>query len=168
MTAKISKVLEIDNCPKDLLLDALYKAEFWEKISPVKKIEAKFIAPNVLWSVVEDDIFNIGNYIKIPIKLEGELVLSDKREELGKGHLIEFNVRNNKDVRELEGRLRIKSLSASKTKIGVFINNLILSSNFLNLVGKNLAEITLQTKITKMLRNLEKLCKNQKFLEQLS
>ena len=149
---KISKILEIDNCNKDDLLKALYKEQFWEIISPVKKIEAHFSAPNVLYTKVFDEI----KMIRVPIEMEGELVLSDKGEEEGKGRLIEMNVRKNKDVRELEGRMRIKEISNNKSKIGVFINSFALSSDFLGLIGRSAAELTLRTKITEMLRKLEK------------
>ena len=156
---KISKVLEINNCKKEDLIEAIYKAEFWEKISPVKEITASFPSPNVLYTKTVDELLNVGGLVRLPIEMEGELVLTDKNEEAGKGRLIEFNVRNNKDVRELEGNLRVKALSANKSKVGIFIHKFILSSDFLNLLGKGAAEITLQTKITKMLRNVEKLCK---------
>ena len=147
----ISKVVELENCNKEDFIRALYKAEFWETINPTKKMEAKFIAPNVLYSKVMDEI------VKIPVELEGELVLQDRGEQSeGKGRLIELNVRNNKDVRELIGRLRIKALSPNKSKIGVFINSFTLSSDFLNLIGKSAAELSLRTKITEMLRILER------------
>jgi len=153
--SKISKVLEIENCNKDTLTKALYNSEFWITINPAKKMEAKFIAPNVLFTKVQDEI----NVVKVPIEMEGELVLTDKGEDGDKGNLIEINVRNNKDVRELEGRIRVKSLSKTKSKIGVFIENFKLSSDFLNLIG-GAADLTLQMKITEMLRNLEKYCKS--------
>jgi len=159
--SKISKVLEINNCNKNSLLKAIYTPRFWEEIKPTKKLEAQFIAPNVLYTKVYDEI----NIVKVPIEMEGELVLVDKGDDPGKGRLIEFNVRNNKDVRELEGRLRIKELSPHKSKVGVFIENFVLSSDFLNLMG-GAADLTLQMKITDMLRNLEKYCKT-KNLEQL-
>jgi len=152
---KISKVLEIENCNNETLIKSLYKSDFWIAIKPTKKMEAEFIAPNVLFTKVEDEI----NVVKVPIEMEGELVLNDKGEEEGKGRLIEFNVRNNKDVRELEGRLRIKALSNTKSKLGVFIENFKLSSDFLNLMG-GAADLTLQMKISDMLRNLEKYCKS--------
>lgn len=160
MTAKlISKVLEIKNCKKDDFLEKLYDAKLWEIISPVKSIEAKFSAPNVLYSRVEDEIINVGNVLRIPIELEGDLVFIDKGIDGSKGNLIEFNVRNNKDVTKLEGNLRVKALSQDKTKIGIFIHNFELSSDFMNLVGKSVAEITLRTKISEMLRNLENYCR---------
>ena len=163
MSAKlISKVLEIDNCNCDLLLKALFKAAFWEEISPVAKIEVEFTSPNVFFSKITDEVGKIGDIFKIPIDMEGELVLIDKGEDLGKGNLIEFNVRNNKDVRDLEGRLRAKSITPDKTKVGVFIHTLTLSNDFLNLLGKGAAEMILRTKITGMLRNLEKLCKDRR------
>jgi hypothetical protein len=152
---KISKVLEIENCNKETLIKALYISDFWITIKPTKEMEAEFISPNVLFTKVIDEI----NVVKVPIEMEGELVLIDKGEDVGKGRLIEFNVRNNKDVRELEGRIRVKSLSDSKSKIGVFIENFKLSSDFLNLIG-GAADLTLQMKITDMLRNLEKYCKS--------
>jgi len=152
----ISKVIELDNCNKDLLIKALYTVKFWETVNPAKKIEAKFIAPNVLYSKITDEI------VKIPVEMEGELVLQDEGEqEEGKGRLIEMNVRNNKDVKELEGRIRIKALSDSKSKLGVFIKSFKLGSDFLNLIGKNVAELTLRTKITDMLRNLERWLKSK-------
>jgi len=153
--SKISKVLEIENCNKDILIKAIYNSEFWITIKPTKKMEAKFIAPNVLFTKVQDEI----NVVKVQIEMEGELILIDKGEDGDKGRLIEFNVRNNKDVRELEGRIRVKSLSNTKSKLGVFIENFKLSSDFLNLMG-GAAELTLQMKITDMLRNLEKYCKS--------
>jgi len=153
--SKISKVLEVENCEKDVLTKALYNSEFWIAIKPTKMMEAKFIAPNVLFTKVKDEI----NVVKVPIEMEGELVLIDKGEDGEKGRLIEFNVRNNKDVRELEGRIRVRALSKSKSKIGVFIENFKLSSDFLNLIG-SAADLTLQMKITDMLRNLEKYCKS--------
>jgi hypothetical protein len=67
----------------------------------------------------------------------------------------------------LEGRVRVKSLSNTKSKLGIFIENFSLSSDFLNLIG-GAADLTLQLKITDMMRNLEKYCKSNKlnhFLE---
>ncbi|MHA2288109.1 MAG: hypothetical protein ACXABG_04910 [Promethearchaeota archaeon] len=154
--AKISKVLEVNNCNNEALVKALYKAKFWEEINPSKKMEAEFTAPNVLYTKVYDEI----DLVKIPIEMEGDLVLSDMGEEPGKGRLIEFNVRNNKDVRELEGRIRIKSLSPIKSKLGVFIENFKLSSEFLNLLGGG-ADLVLQRKISEMLRNIERYCKTK-------
>ncbi|MFX1375234.1 MAG: hypothetical protein ACFFA0_05430 [Promethearchaeota archaeon] len=150
----ISKVVELNNCNKDLLLKAFYTEKFWEIINPAKKIEAKFIAPNVLYSKVTDEIVNI------PVEMEGELVLQDEGEQQeGKGRLIELNVRNNKDVRELEGRIRIKALAPNKAKLGVFIKSFKLGSDFLSLFG-NVAELTLRNKITEMLRKLERWLRN--------
>lgn len=147
----ISKVVEFDNCTKDTFMKALYTPEFWLTINPAKKMHAEFISPNVLYTKVTDDIINIK------VEMEGELVLQDKGEqESGKGRLIEMNVRNNKDIRELEGHIRVKALSSNKSKIGVFIKNFTLSSDFLGLIGRAAAELTLRTKITEMLRNLER------------
>ena len=150
----ISKILEIDNCNKDILTQVIYYAEFWEKITPAKSINAKFIAPNVLYSKIIDEI----NIINLKVETEGELVFTDKGEELGKGRVIEFNIRNNKEIRELEGRIRIKHLSPLKSKVGVFIETFSLEYNFLKLIG-SAAEFILQSKITEILRNLEKYCK---------
>lgn len=152
----ISKVSEINNCNKETLIKALYQAKFWEAIKPTKKLEAEFTAPNVLYSKIYDEI----DIIKVPIEMEGELVLTDKGEQdEKKGRLIELNVRNNKDVRNLEGRIRIKEIAPNKSKLGVFITSLTLSSDFLNLIGKSAAELALRRKITDMARNLEKFCK---------
>jgi hypothetical protein len=151
----ISKVVELDNCNKDLLITAIYKPEFWIMVNPAKSMHAEFTAPNVLFTKIVDEIINIK------IEMEGELVLQDKGEqEGGKGRLIELNVRNNKDVRELEGRMRIKALTNNRSKIGVFINSFKLGSDFLNLIGKSAAELALRTKITDMLRNLERYVKS--------
>jgi hypothetical protein len=90
--------------------------------------------------------------------MEGELVLIDKGEQVGKGRLIEFNVRNNKNVKKLDGNMRIKALSPNISKVGVFVHHFILEDDFLKLFG-GAAELTLRTKITSMLRNLEKFCK---------
>ena len=111
----ISKVVEIDNCNKEEFVKALFKPGLWEKCSPVKKITVEFIAPNVFRSDIVDGV----DIVKIPIELSGELVMDDKGEEPNKGRLIEFNVRNNKDVKELEGRVRIKALSSNKSKSAV-------------------------------------------------
>lgn len=116
-------------------------------------MEAEFTAPNGLHTKIMDEI----NVVKMPIKMEGELVFQDKGEEEDKGRLIELNVRNNKDVKELEARLRVKLLSPTKSKLGVFVQSLILNSDFLNLIG-GASELILRTKITDMIRNLEKLC----------
>ncbi len=157
----ISKVIELDNCNKDILVSSIFKPEFWIMVNPAKSMHAEFTSPNVLYTKITDEIINIK------IEMEGDLVLQDKGEqEGGKGRLIEMNVRNNKDVKELEGRMRIKSLSNTKSKIGVFINNFKLGSDFFNLIGRNAAELTLRTKITEMLRNLEKYVKS-KSLEDL-
>ncbi len=152
--AKISKVLEVNNCNSEKLFQALYTPAFWEAINPAKKMEAKFISPNVLHTKVYDEI----DLVKIPIEMEGELILSDKGEDGAKGRLIEFNVRNNKDIRKLEGRIRLKPLSPTKSKIGVFIDTFSLTSEFLNLLGGG-ADLILQRKISEMLRNIEKICK---------
>ena len=156
MTKTISKVLEVDNCNKDDAIEALYKPEFWEAISPVDKIEASFPAPNVLHTHIVDVI----KVVNIDIDIEGELVLLDKGEEEGKGRLIEFNVRNNEDVKTLEGNIRIKALSPTKSKIGVFIHNFVLSSDFLSLFG-GATDLVLRTKIGGILRNIEKYCKTK-------
>ncbi len=154
-TSIISKVVELENCNKDLLVKALYTAKFWETVNPAKKMEAKFISPNVLYTKVIDEI------VKIPVEMEGELVLQDQGEqEDGKGRLIEINVRNNKDVKELEGRLRIKELSTNRTKFGVFVSSFKMDSDFLNLIGKNASELTLRNKITEMVRKLKHWVKN--------
>ena len=151
----ISKVVELDNCNKDLLIKALYTAKFWILVNPAKKMEAKFISPNVLYTKVIDEI------VKIPVEMEGELVLQDQGEqEDGKGRLIEINVRNNKDIKELEGRLRIKELSTNRTKFGIFISSFKLNSDFINLIGKNVSELTLRNKITEMVRKLERWVKH--------
>jgi len=162
MTGKvISKVLEINNCNKDILLEAIYKPKIWEEVGPVTKIEANFVAPNIMYTYIVDEIkLTGGDFLKIPIEMEGELVLSDKGEQEGKGRLIEFNVRKNKDITKLEGNIRMKALSANTTKVGVFIHNFSLSSNFLSLFG-SAAELVLRTKITGILRNLEKVCKTK-------
>lgn len=143
--------MEIENCNKDSFIKAVYKPAFWLTVNPAKKMNAEFIAPNVLHTIIIDEIINIK------IEMEGELVLQDKGEqEGGKGRLIELNVRNNKDIKELEGHMRIKAISNNKSKIGVFITNFRLSSDFLGLIGKNAAELALRTKITDMLRNLDR------------
>ena len=72
---------------------------------------------------------------------------------------------DNKDVKELEGRLRVKSLSSSQSKIGVFVKQFKLSSDFLNLIGKNAAELILRTKITGLLQNLKKYCSSNNLKE---
>ncbi len=154
--AKISKVLEIDNCNDSDLLKALYVAEFWEEINPAKKMEAKFTAPNVLHTKIYDEV----DLIKIPIEMEGELILSDKGQDPGKGHLIEFNVRNNKDIRELEGRIRIKPLSPNKSKVGIFVEIFTLSSDVLRSLA-SVGDLVLQNKISEMLRKIEKYCKTK-------
>ncbi|HEY0088187.1 MAG TPA: hypothetical protein VGB37_05050 [Candidatus Lokiarchaeia archaeon] len=156
MTKEISKVVEIDNCNKDIVLKALFKPKLWEEISPVDYIEAKFTAPNVLFTRIKDHI----KIVNIEVEMVGELLLIDKGEEADKGRLIQFNVRNNENVQELEGNLRVKSLDNNKSKIGVFIRNFKLSNQFLGLFG-NTTELILRTKITDMLRNLEKYCKTR-------
>ncbi len=156
----ISKVVEIDNASKDQVIKALYSEAVWRDISPVKEIDAHFPSPNVLYSKIRDEI----KVVKVPIEIEGELIFSDLGEEAGKGRLIEFNMRNNKDVDRFEGRIRIKSLSPTQTKIGVFIQELKLTSEFLNLLG-GASELILRTKLTELLRNLERLCKNDKLKE---
>jgi hypothetical protein len=88
------------------------------------------------------------------------LVLSDKGQDPGKGHLIEFNVRNNKDIRELEGRMRIKPLSPNKSKVGVFVDTFTLSSDVLRSIA-GVGDLVLQNKISEMLRNIEKYCKTK-------
>ena len=151
----ISKVVELDKCNKEKLIQAIYKPEFWLTVNPAKTMQAEFLAPNVLYTRITDEIINIK------IEMEGELVLQDRGEqEGGKGRLIDLNVRNNKDVRELDGRMRIKAISSDKSKIGVFINSFTLSSDFLGLIGRAAAELALRTKITEMLRNLEKWLKS--------
>jgi len=153
----ITKVVEINNCNGDTLIAAIYKEKFWEIVSPVTKIEVEFISPNVFRSEIIDEVKL--KLLNIPIEMTGEMVLLDKGEIAQKGRLIEFNVRNNKDVKRLEGRFRIKQISTNVAKVGVFIQNLELSSDFLNLIGKGASEFILRSKITGLLRNLEKYCK---------
>ena len=156
----ISKVAEIENCNKEDLIKAFYKPQFWETINPAKKMEAVFIAPNVLYTKISDEIINI------PVEMEGELVLQDEGEQAeGKGRLIELNIRNNKDIKELEGNIRIKALSQTKSKLGIFIKSFKLSSGFINLIGRNATELALRSKITEMLRNLERWLKNNSLEE---
>lgn len=156
----ISKVVEINNCKKEDLVKAFFKPQFWEAINPAKKMEAKFISPNVLYTKISDE------FINIQVEMEGELVLQDNGEQPeGKGRLIELNVRNNKDVRELDANLRIKALTPSKCKLGVFIKNFKLESDFINLIGRNGAELILRSKITDMLRNLERWLKTNSLNE---
>lgn len=157
----ISKVVEINNCNKEEFVKALFKPGLWEQCSPVKKITVEFIAPNVFRSDIIDEV----DIVKIPIEMSGELVMDDKGEEPNKGRLIEFNIRNNKDVKELEGRIRVKALSSNQSKIGVFIKHIKLSSDFLNLIGKNAAELILRTKITALLQNLKKYCSSHNLKE---
>ncbi len=133
----------------------IYKSDFWEKIAPTKSINANFVAPNVLYSKIYDEI----EILRFPIEIEGELVLIDKGEEVGKGRIIEFNVRNNKDIKELEGRIRVKYLSPKVSKVGIFIENFTLADNFLKLLG-SAAEFIVQSKVTDLLRNIEKFCKS--------
>jgi hypothetical protein len=157
----ISKVVEIDNCNKEEFVKALFKPGLWEKCSPVKKITVEFIAPNVFRSDIVDGV----DIVKIPIELSGELVMDDKGEEPNKGRLIEFNVRNNKDVKELEGRVRIKAISSNQSKIGVFITRFKLSNDFINLIGKNAAELIFRTKITALLQNVKNYCSSHDLKE---
>ena len=147
----ISKVVEIDNCSKEDLVKSFYNPQFWVKRNPAKSMEAEFISPNVLHTKITAEI------MKIPVEMEGELVLQDKGEQPGgKGRLIEINIRNNKDIRELDGNMRVKTITPTKCKIGVFIHSFKLESGFLNLIGRNVAELTLRNKITDMLRKLER------------
>ena len=158
--AVISKVVEIDNCPHEKVIGAIYKSKFWEELSPVSKIEVNFTAPNVFHSVIVDKV----KVVNIPIEMEGEMVLMDKGEQEGKGRLIEFAVRKNKNVKKLDGNVRVKALSPTKSKLGVFIHHFTLEDDFLKLFG-GAAELTLRTKITNLLRNLEKFCKTNDLSE---
>ncbi len=157
MGAKLicSKVLEID-CVKEEFLEALYKPKIWETISPVKKITVEFTAPNVFYSEIYDEV----DLIKVPVEMKGELIMIDKGEIPGKGRLIELNVRNNKDVKKLDGRLRIKSVGPNKTKVGVFITTFQLASDLLNLFGDT-SELILRSKISEILRALQKYLKSK-------
>lgn len=150
----ISKVVEV-NGDKDSLLDALYKPKLWETISPVKRIEVEFTAPNVFYSEIYDEV----DLINIPIEMSGELVMEDQGEVPDKGRLIELNVRNNKDVEKLEARLRIKAIGPNKSKVGVFVHNFKLNNEFLNLVG-DASELILRRKLSEILRNLETFLKD--------
>ncbi|MBD3214181.1 MAG: hypothetical protein GF311_16345 [Candidatus Lokiarchaeota archaeon] len=150
----ISKVVEV-NGDKESLLDALYKPKLWETISPVKRIEVEFTAPNVFYSEIYDEV----DLINIPIEMSGELVMEDQGEVPDKGRLIELNVRNNKDVEKLEARLRIKAIGPNKSKVGVFVHNFKLNNEFLNLVG-DASELILRRKLSEILRNLETFLKD--------
>jgi hypothetical protein len=151
----ISKVVEVE-CPKEELLRVVYTPEIWQEISPVKRINIEFTAPNVFYSEIYDEV----DLIKIPIEMSGELVMIDKGEVTGKGNLIELNVRNNKDVEKLEARLRIKSLGPNLSKVGVFIHTFKLTSDFLNLLG-GASDLILRNKLAAILRNLQKYYKNR-------
>lgn len=150
----ISKVLEIE-CGKNDLLKALYKKEIWEIISPVKEITVDFPAPNVMRSEILDEV----ELVKIPIEMSGELVMVDQGEDPGKGRLIELNVRNNKNIKHLEGRLRIKEIGSKRSKVGVFIHNFKLNNEFLSLVG-DASELILRNKLSDLMRNLQRYCAN--------
>jgi len=156
----ISKILEIENCNKNDLIKAIYTPRLWEQITPVQKIEVEFIAPNVMHSKIHDQI----KIVNVPIEMEAEMVLSDKGEDSGKGHLIELNIRNNEQVQKLEGRLRIKALSSTKSKVGIFIDTIIFTNDFIKLLG-GAADMTFQLKVSDMLRNLEKHCKTRSLSE---
>ncbi len=156
----ISKILEIENCNKNDLIKAIYTPSLWEQITPVQKIEVEFIAPNVMHSKIHDQI----KLINVPIEMDAELVLSDKGEDSGKGHLIELNIRNNEQVQKLEGRLRIKALSSTKSKVGIFIDTIIFTNDFIKLLD-GAADMTFQLKVSDMLRNLEKHCKTRSLNE---
>ena len=160
---KISKVLEIDNCPTHDLLKAIYKPKFWEVISPVSEIHVKNTAPNVIFSEMVDNI----KYINFPLEMQGELVFEDKGKQKGKGHLVEFNVRNNKDVQKLEGRLRIKPLGQNKSKVGLFIVNFLLENSFLEMLGRDVAEMILRRKTSDLLRGVEQYCRKNDLKELL-
>ena len=163
MTSKpISKVLEIDNCNKDELLKSIYKKEIWEALTPVKKIEVEFLSPNVFHSEIMDEV----KLVNFPIEMKGELVLMDKGEQKEKGRLVEFNVRNNENVKELEGNIRMKILPNNKLKIGVFVHKFTLNNDFMNSLGKGVGELILRTKLNDLLRNLEKYCKTHDSLEE--
>ena len=154
-------VLEINNCEKDILIEGIYNStKFWETLSPVDEIKADFISPNVLHTKTIDKV----KVVNFPIEMEGELVLIEKGEVAGKGRLIEFNVRNNKDVKKLEGNLRIKQIP-NGCKVGIFISAFILESAFINILGKNAAELIFRSKLTDFLRNLEKFCKEKDLKE---
>lgn len=159
----ITKVLEIENCKKEDLIRAIYVSEFWENITPAQKVEARFIAPNVLYNKIFDQV----SVVNVPIELESEMVFSDKGEEAGKGRLIEINIRNNNEIKRMEGRLRIKALTPTKSKVGIFIDTLLFSNDFLSLLG-GAADMILQTKITEMMRNLQKLCKTKNLADFLT
>lgn len=148
-----SKVVEVD-CAKEDFLDSIYKPKIWETISPVKKITVEFTAPNVFFSEIYDEV----DLVKMPVEMSGELVMLDKGEVPEKGRLIELNVRNNEDVKKLDGRLRVKSLGPDKTKIGVFITNFQLTSELLNMLGDT-SELILRRKINEILRGLQKYLK---------
>jgi hypothetical protein len=148
-----SKVVTV-NCGKEDFLDSIYKPKIWETISPVKKISVEFTAPNVFFSEIYDEV----DLVKMPVEMSGELVMVDKGEVQGKGRLIELNVRNNKDVKKLDGRLRVKSLGPDKTKIGVFITSFQLTSELLNMLGDT-SELILRRKINEILRGLQKYLK---------
>jgi len=159
----ITKVLEIENCKKEDLIRAIYVSEFWENITPAQKVEARFIAPNVLYNKIFDQV----SVVNVPIELESEMVFSDKGEEAGKGRLIEINIRNNNEIKRMEGRLRIKALTPTKSKVGIFIDTLLFSNDFLSLLG-GAADMILQTKITEMMRNLQKLCQTKNLADFLT
>ncbi len=154
MAKLISKVIEVDS-DKESLLEAIYKPNIWEKISPVKKITIEFTAPNVFHSDIYDEV----DVLNIPIEMSGELVMIDQGEVPDKGHLIELNVRNNKDIDKLEGRLRIKNIGTKKAKVGVFIHTFKLNNEFLNLIG-DASELILRNKLSQILRNLQNYLKN--------
>jgi hypothetical protein len=157
---KISKILEIENCNKDNLVKAIYTTGLWEKITPVDKIQVEFIAPNVMHSKIFDQI----KVVNVPIEMDTEIVLTDKGEEAGKGRLIELNVRNNEQVQKMEARLRIKSLSSTKSKVGIFIDTIIFTNDFISLLG-GAADMVFQSKVSDMMRALEKHCKNSSLNE---
>lgn len=157
---KISKILEIENCNNEDLIKAIYTTSFWEKITPVQKIEVEFISPNVLQSKIHDHI----KVVNVPLEMETEIVLSNKGEDPGKGHLIELNTRNNDQIQKFEGRLRIKAISPTKSKVGIFIDTIIFTNDFIKLLG-GAADMTFQLKVSDMMRNLEKHCKTSSLNE---
>ncbi|MHA1340470.1 MAG: hypothetical protein ACTSRZ_09605 [Promethearchaeota archaeon] len=137
------------------LTQKLEDKDFWEKIIPTKEKLVKKKAPNVLFIIINEEFqFDPVGITKLSLKIEGELLFERKGADM-KGEIVDFYIRNNTHLDELDGRIRIRK-NREMLKIGVFIYSLRVKNIDLN-IGQQAIEFVLRTKIREMLKNIEKL-----------
>jgi hypothetical protein len=160
--AIMSEIIEVQNASEEKILKKLREADFWIQIIPAKQKIVEMRAPNVLYTSISEeirmDLLGLANIKPIKLEFEGELVLEDKGSDEN-GHFLDFNVRKNTLITELEGRLRLKKISngiSNGLKVGIFIYVFKINNQFLGSLGQNAADLILRSKLRELLELAKK------------